>query len=131
MHYNPNTTTTLFTQLIDVGYNVRKSKLDGMESWQPYKNQYLNVDQCYQMQPQFINLAKSIDYNVDQSDIDHQKVTITIDGATASNTIEKDHFFVQLFRIAIMSNFDLKLVKLLQIAYNIGQFKAELDDFLD
>ena len=44
------------------------------------------------------------------------------------NTIESQHFLAQHFRLPILCDFTLPIVKLAQIAYNAGQFKAERDN---
>jgi hypothetical protein len=39
--------------------------------------------------------------------------------------VESEHFFIQHYRILVTSNFELSPMKLMQVAYNIGQLKAE------
>jgi len=67
-------------------------------------------------------------YKIDSRDTDHEKVKVTINTSTNSitldNTIEYHHFFIQHFRIIIKENYKINVQKLMQIAFNIGQYKA-------
>lgn len=54
--------------------------------------------------------------------------TFNYDGITLHNKKEINHFFIQHFRIPKLMNYEVSVLKLLQIAYNAGQFKAEREN---
>ena len=119
---------SLWNEMVDAGYNVRKARLDGLASWQPYKEKYskyvsANGDIKIPLRPDFVEFVKKLDYRTidakDQSD-----ATLTVNGVVLDNKTETDHFIIQHFRIPIMENYNLSIVKLAQLAYNIGQFSA-------
>jgi len=116
----------LFATLISYGFLVKKNKCDGQKSWQKYKSLYESNKTIYH-QKTILEIAKLIEYNVDENDKQHDNVTININGKKLSNKIEIEHFFIQLFRISKMNPNGLPLVKLLQIAYNIGQLNAVIE----
>jgi hypothetical protein len=116
-------------KVIDEGYRVRSSKLDGQASWQPLKNKYTSIDLKYTIKrDEIIELLKSYEVT-DSEEPDLLKITIDPD-IKLDNSIEVEHFFVQHFRIPFLAkNNELPLVKLMQIAYNVGQFKASKESY--
>jgi hypothetical protein len=98
-----------------------------MQMWQPLKNMYSNykLDTDIQLNDSFVELTTKVHYNA--NDTNHEDVTIMINGSSLVNKNETDHFIIQHFRIPTMVKSPLPLVKLLQIAYNIGQAKAEFE----
>uniref|UniRef100_A0A6C0EFP6 Uncharacterized protein n=1 Tax=viral metagenome TaxID=1070528 RepID=A0A6C0EFP6_9ZZZZ len=111
---------------INYGTYVRKNKLNGLESWQLLKKMFGTVNKSYDLNLENLEeLRKKVDYKEIGKEDENAK--LTVDGTEMSNDIEHDHFFVQLFRLPKVNNKDGKLqfLKLMQIAYNIGQFKAE------
>jgi hypothetical protein len=113
-------------KVIDEGYQVRSNKLDGQASWQPLKNKYAAMDLSYNIKrDEIMELLKS--YDGDQDDL--RKITIDPD-LTLDNSIEVEHFFLQHFRIPYLAKGNhLPLVKMMQIAYNVGQFKASGESY--
>jgi hypothetical protein len=114
----------LWQEILDIGYSTRINNKDGLQVWQPLKKQYQDSNLKFQINENFIDLTKKINYSHRLSDNDHEKVLITINYTMLDNTVPDEHFLIQHFRIPIMMNFNLSLLKLLQIAYNIGQSKA-------
>ncbi len=114
----------LWTDTFCIGYNVRKNRDDGLQSWQPLKEKYSR----YQLDDDKLISIKdlpAVTYIVDSEDHDNNNVTMTINGTTLQNTNEVHHFFIQHFRIPRMGNNKLSILKVLQIAYNAGQFACE------
>ncbi|AYV85610.1 MAG: hypothetical protein Satyrvirus25_15 [Satyrvirus sp.] len=121
------TVKSLWNQLIDIGFNVRKNRLNGLEEWQPYKNKYSNyMVQDYSigvpLRDNFINLCESFDYKY--TDKDQTDTILKINDEIFDNKIETNHFLIQHFRIPRLEHYRLLLVKILQLAYNIGQLRA-------
>jgi len=116
----------LWYKIMNEGYEIRKLKCDGYVNWQPIKKRYSLIQTEYDVHKSFKKLMENIIFKIgEKQDLDDLK--IIVDEFELDNEIEKDHFFVQLFRIPKLENYKLKVVKVLQIAYNIGQFKAELE----
>lgn len=115
-----------FESLIKHGQNVRSTKKNGLESWQPYKQHYQSQPGQFVMKPEYRKIFENyITYLHNAID---SEIAVLVAGKKLTNGIETEHFFVQLFRIAYMENFTLSTVKLMQIAYNIGQLKAVLQN---
>lgn len=114
----------LWILVLQKGYDVRKAKLDGYAEWQLLKAQFSTIPS-----PQFpVNdiIIKIIEncYTVLDDDEDHAFAKFEFADISLNNKKVTDHFFIQHFRIPYMEKYQLNLVKLLQIAYNVGQFKA-------
>lgn len=119
------------------GYKVRNSLNDeklesdnipkGLAAWQPLKVQYAK-DQTKIPYNTSLLLMFDTYCKADPEDEDLNKMTFGFDKLILSNEVERHHFFIQLFRIMHLAyNLDqegLSMLKLMQIAYNIGQFKA-------
>jgi hypothetical protein len=131
-------TNELWNSIVEYGYNVRKIIIQtnnginiGQKAWQLLKDDFSNYD--FEMDSikyeklDCINLLKG-EYIKQDSDKDHELVQIKINDMTLNNTKEIDHFFIQHFRIAITVNNKLSVQKLMQIAYNVGQFKASREN---
>lgn len=133
-----------FTAFIELGYDVRSNKKNGLLTWQKYKNQLepLTIEGYENGIPlnnNFPLLVKKIHYNVEKNDENHENVTIKLNlhkdnmelinlkQFELHNNIETHHFLVQHFRIPIMQKYKLSVQKILQIAYNIGQLKADFE----
>lgn len=54
----------------------------------------------------------------------HSDVNLIINNTHFDNTNESHHFIIQHFRIPKLEKYCLSFVKVLQIAYNIGQARA-------
>lgn len=118
----------LWMKFVDFGYNIRRQKLDGLQSWQPYKKEYSeyifsNHKEGILMKKKFINFLKSLSYHFTDSR-EHNDVVIIFGIDIMDNKIETDHFIIQHFRIPKLENYKLSVVKFCQLAYNIGQTKA-------
>ena len=113
--------------MVDAGYNVRKAGLNGLTSWQPHKEKYLqfvleNGDSKIPLRQEFVDFVKKLNYQTTNKD--HSDVILTLDDIVLDNKTETDHFIIQHFRIPMMENYNLSIVKLAQLAYNIGQAGA-------
>jgi hypothetical protein len=107
----------LWARTMQKGYEVRKNKLDGQKEWELLSSEYekLYLDEYPKGIPvenSFIKFATS----------KHIKYIDPEEGENKAN-----HFYIQHFRIPSVENFNLSITRLLQIAYNAGQFKAELE----
>ena len=92
------------------------------------------------MSQPYRSLLAQVNYH--QGERGDQDVSITIKGFTFNNIdangelIETNHYLVQLFRIPIQfcklgtaEERSLSILKLLQIAYNVGQLKGVIDEY--
>lgn len=70
-------------------------------------------------------LIETKKYKYDEDDKDQEKVKLEINSIELDNQVEPEHFFIQHYRILVTSNFELSPMKLMQVAYNIGQLKAQ------
>lgn len=126
-----NTLENLFHELIQVGYDVRSSQADGLQSWQPYKTKYSSFaikgyESGIPLKQSFIDFANDLDYKF-TDDKDHTDVILTITGVILNNKSETNHFLIQHFRIPRLEKNKLSVLKVLQLAYNIGQLKAVIE----
>lgn len=123
---------SLWNHVLNAGYVVRKTKCDGLKMWQPFKDFYSGYEiEGYETNFPSVNakireLSKEVNYK--SEDIDHNNVTINIGKTKLTNSKETDHFIIQHFRVPEASNYKLPLVKILQIAFNAGQAKAEFEN---
>lgn len=113
-----------------LGYKTRKNHRNGLAAWQQPKilySQYYftNYPNGLPLKRSFIDLVHDLNYWY--SDIDHQDASIQLGNISIHNTIEVEHFIIQLFRIPKQCNYTLPLTKFLQIAYNIGQIEAVIE----
>lgn len=119
---------------VEFGYLVRTQGRNGLQEWGRLKQDYqwLENSQCL---PKMVNLENMpihhiiktlIDYHVSSTDTNHDHVTIDIPSINQrlNNVIDYEHFYIQHFRIPIMTNYHPVMIKLLQIAYNVGQMKG-------
>ena len=123
-----STLGNLWNELIDIGYTVRSQKQDGMAAWQPYKSKYANFNlEGYEtgipIKESFVKLIESLNYKFNDV-IEQTDVKLVINGQIYDNTVETNHFLIQHFRIPKLEKYRLSVVKVLQLAYNIGQLKV-------
>lgn len=118
----------LFKLILKYGYRVRKNREDGLQAWSQVKPFFAqSTQQIPPLSPAYQAAWTKVNYQAKSED----DVTITIAGYTFHNmkkdggVNERDHFIIQLFRIPHLSNYSLSVLKLLQIAYNIGQLYAD------
>lgn len=116
----------LWDHLVNVGYIVRKNGYDGLKMWQPFKDMYSKCNTLiFDVNDNVIKLSQELKYT--PHDTNHENATIKIHHTLFINSKDTDHFIIQHFRIPIMLDYKLSLVKLLQIAYNVGQAKGEFE----
>ena len=127
----------LWNHFIEFGYLVRTEGRDGLKEWVNLKQDYqwLEKSQCL---PKTVNLEHSTIHQIIQTfivyhtfDVNHDQVVIDIPTIKQSlhNHIDYEHFFIQHFRIPIMTNYHPPLIKLFQIAYNVGQMKGSQNQY--
>jgi hypothetical protein len=115
----------------DIGYKIRMNNKDGLAGWQSLKAKYTKctfngifVPTTLSIKQSFKDLVQNVQYTVPAGDTDHASPTIKIGNELLSNQKPEQHFLIQLFRIPVMGNYLLPIVKIMQIAYNLGQFQA-------
>jgi hypothetical protein len=124
----------LWDSIIEYGYNIRKISIQtkndfdiGQKGWQLLKENFSNyefeIDNQRYDKLDCINELKG-EYIKSEDDKEHENVKIKIEDIILDNTKEHEHFFIQHFRISKTVGDKLSVQKLMQIAYNIGQFKA-------
>jgi hypothetical protein len=108
----------LWNQILEYGYQVRYKKRDGLRAWSMIKSQIpdLSLDWTAQSRAFYKELAE---LGVNTSESSGQS-------GLSHRAWERDHYLLQHGRI-IKMNPRGSLVRFLQIAYNAGQFKAELE----
>jgi hypothetical protein len=123
----------IWNDFVLFGYKVRSSGENGLEKWVELKKLYSWLDTCKCI-PTRIDLngtkiakiiKEQIKYETYDKTHDNIRVVIKPINRVLDNTVPNQHFLIQHFRIPIMSNFDVPIIKLFQIAYNIGQMSAE------
>ena len=110
-----------------IGYNTRINNEDGLKNWQPMKEKYKKYILDNNNDIPIKSIIKKITdkyYKIGDDLDEHTKSHFKIKDETVANEIERNHFFIQHFRIPILSNYKLSVLKFLQIAYNAGQYKA-------
>jgi hypothetical protein len=122
----------LWQHVLDIGYITRKTGCDGLQMWQPLKNFYSkyeiksnNSENEVPVNDTIKKLSEQVKYTA--HDQNHDNVDVKINDTQLKNSKETDHFIIQHIRIPMTTSFKLPLVKLLQIAYNVGQAKAEFE----
>jgi hypothetical protein len=135
----------IFNLIVDYGCTIRKFILltepkdnIGLNAWRMVKESFsdfrfktksgeiLSKIKVNKKLVEKINkLIEDREYNFDADDKDQEKVKLTINSIQLDNQVEPEHFFIQHYRILITSNFELSPMKLMQVAYNIGQLKAQ------
>ena len=121
----------LFSLVKNYGYIVRSNELHGLDSWNEIKS-ILSKIRCDELvwSMTLVNLEnKQLDINGAYNYIYNTlQMKGEDDESEKSNpNWEKYHFFLQLVRIP-KNNRDCNLVRLCQIAYNLGQLSAVYDD---
>ncbi len=116
---NTLTLQQLWNILVNHGYEVRSTGQDGLNEWQPYKNTLKNYKIDVELKvDNGIKYLCEEHYNSDEGIFVYNDIEI-------NNEVESAHFLIQHCRIPKLMNFKLSILKLLQIAYNAGQFLAE------
>lgn len=103
-------------RVIVIGYEVNKRRESGLAAWQPLKKEFADIDIT------FPGKLKCPDLAMDEAD--DQNAVLNANGILLENTREPDHFVVQLFRLPALCGATIPHVKMMQIAYNYGQYLA-------
>lgn len=121
----------LWNAVEEYGYTTRKTRMDGLSNWRLVKSSFeaLKFDSMDKvtMTNQFIKFASAQVFQVDDL-IDYTDLKMTINDTMLDNTIETHHFLIQHFRIPMIEKYNLNLVKILQLAYNIGQLRSVFEN---
>ena len=117
-----------FNEIIEYGKKTRSNKENGFDNWQKVKSSY--SDEIKHKRSEIIE-DLMIKANYKYKDNDQKYSEVTINGINIKNMVddklvEVNHFLVQLFRIPNLSGNEMSELKILQVAYNIGQYQAEL-----
>jgi hypothetical protein len=135
----------IFNLIVDYGCTIRKFVLltepkdnIGLNAWRMVKESFsdfrfktksgeilLKVKVNKKLVDKINKLIEDNEYKYDVDDKDQEKVKLKINSIELDNQVEPEHFFIQHFRILVTSNFELSPMKLMQVAYNIGQLKAQ------
>jgi mannose-6-phosphate isomerase-like protein (cupin superfamily) len=126
----------LFKSVIKYGKYVRENRLDGLRYWNNLKNiiSTKNLQEINKILGNTWNIKISIgDTETNNLDIVYNHVHDELemhgddnDSKDDKEKWDKNHFFLQLVRIP--KNNELNLLRILQIAYNIGQLSVHLND---
>ena len=124
------TVLDLWNNMVATGYKIRKNNLNGLDEWQSYKTKFATLTfsgkQKLRLDKNYKSFCEGLEYSAGNPD--HTDAIINIGLSTLlDNTIEAHHFIVQHFRIPMLEDFNLSVVKLAQLAYNVGQAKAMFD----
>jgi hypothetical protein len=118
----------LFNLIKNYGYIIRKNNLNGLTNWNEMKDILSNIScNCLSWNINLVNLDKknitsiSDAYNYVHDYLDMKGEDDQTEKCNPN--WEKFHFFLQLVRIPY-NNPDCNLVRLAQIAYNLGQLDA-------
>jgi len=104
--------TKLWSCLIDYGYKTRINNKNGLERWNYVKQLFPEYKLTWkESSTKIYNNLLKLDVIEDETGLSHEEW-------------ERHHYLLQHGRI-INNNPDGSLVRLMQIAYNIGQFRAE------
>jgi hypothetical protein len=106
----------LWNGIIEYGYRTRQGKLDGLERWNNIKKTIPNI------KIEWTNKSKKIFDDLKAFGVDSSENAE--EAGLEKNEWDRNHFLIQHGRI-IKNNPDGNLIRLFQIAYNAGQFRAE------
>ena len=115
----------MYNRVVDYGYFVRKNKLNGLKMWQLLKDTLSTVfgkkTYKWNIEPSQIEGEYS---KLDSKYIGH----LEMDDARVKDEDrwEKEHFLVQHIRI-LRESPEPTIVKMLQVAYNTGQLRSEME----
>lgn len=121
-----NKTKQDFIETRNTGYNIRKNHENGLNGWQPIKTKYYAEIETFPVNREIIELAKR-SLKFENDDMESQIITLNINDEILDNSKDTNHFIIQLLRLCLLSKGIISYVKLMQIAYNIGQAEAVID----
>jgi hypothetical protein len=122
----------LFNTVKQYGETVRNNSLDGLESWNKIKSIIKVVDSDSKLNGWAINIkinGKKTNNLKEIFDYVHDELKMYGDEdddkkyKTGHKEWERYHFFLQLIRIPHLNS--CSLIRLCQVAYNIGQYRSE------
>lgn len=120
----------LWNDIILVGYIVRKNRIDGLKMWQPIKEKLNKFDDISDVNfsDKIYQIAKTMNYM--PNDENHERASVSFP-VELVNTDENSHFIIQHVRIPSLfrEKREKIITKLIQVAYNIGQAKAEMKNY--
>jgi len=115
----------------ETGCIVRNIGLDGKASWGVFKNELEQINRP-SMLTSSIQAMLPKHYKVEDNDLDHNNCIFTIGTLTMKHFDKNDemkeqhHFLIQHFRlIAMCTDNIIPFNRLMQLAYNAGQFEAD------
>ena len=106
----------LWNGITEYGYRTRQGKLDGLERWNNIKKTIPNI------KIEWTNKSKKIFDDLKTFGVDSSENAE--EAGLEKNEWDRNHFLIQHGRI-IKNNPEGNLIRLFQIAYNAGQFRAE------
>jgi hypothetical protein len=115
---------------VETGNVVKSIGLNGKTSWAPFKERLDKIERPTVLTQKMKQLL-SEHYKVEKDDFEHNNCTLTIDSISMKHFDKSDklweshHFLIQHFRIIAMCDDMIPINKLLQLAYNAGQFNAD------
>jgi hypothetical protein len=115
------------------GCEVRYEQRDGKAVWQKLKHEFTHTTRMYPLTTHIQELTKML--IVPEDDPEMERVTLQIGDEVANYNAEPDHFIIQPLRISAQqmkeNNGMISHVKLMQIAYNVGQLNIVMFHSLD
>lgn len=116
----------LFNEMIDYGFYIKSSKIDGLQAWRTKSNSFDNDLKIGTWKHNRITKDSSLDTLEQIYDYVYNTLGMKGEESTdrANPFFEQHHFLLQLARLP--KNDKCTLKKILQIAYNIGQFMASV-----
>jgi len=108
----------LWEAYLNYGYLIRKNDQDGLAAWNKLKDSFPSFDLVW-IEKSNLYLQQLIELGVSNEE-NPEKAGMTV------LEWERNHFLIQHGRI-INQNKEGSIRRLLQIAYNAGQFRAELE----
>lgn len=128
----------IWDEVVQFGYSIRKLMIlmndtefnIGQSSWGLLKDNFKKYHFINSLSETIKSVkiekdfTKKINYIKKEDDDEHENVIIQIGEITLDNKIEHHHFFIQHYRIIIKEDYKLNVQKLMQIAFNVGQYKA-------
>ena len=131
----------LFNEVVDYGFQVRTKKLNGLNLWNAIKSDF-NTDSGNCKWILTVNIPNDAsDEDIEENDLnkiydfyhdvlgmrggDEDSEKLDANDKKGKKEWEKYHFFLQLARIP--KNNDCSMLRLMQVAYNIGQLKAVME----
>lgn len=117
----------LFNEMIHYGFYIKSSKIDGLQAWRTKSN---SLDNDLEIGTwKHTRITKDGSLNTLKQIYDYVYNTLAMKGEESTDRtnpfFEEHHFLLQLARIP--KNDKCTIKKILQIAYNIGQFMASVE----